>query len=138
MNGKSSFSRSVALIALMAQVGCYVPADSCTTSLFDNILTRMGASDEIARGRSTFMVEMSECSEILKLASPRSLIILDELGRGTSTSDGQVSFTLGDRHVARHLRALVSSTGGRKCCSSAYRHVRRRLDHLRYALSQSC
>lgn len=74
MGGKSSLSRSVALIALMAQIGCYVPAESCTTSLFDLILTRMGASDEIARGRSTFMVEMSECSEILKMATPRSLV----------------------------------------------------------------
>lgn len=91
MGGKSSLSRATALIALMAQIGCYVPADSCTTSLFDGIYTRMGASDEIARGRSTFMVELSETSEILKMATPRSLVILDELGRGTSTSDGQVS-----------------------------------------------
>ncbi|SCZ97612.1 BZ3500_MvSof-1268-A1-R1_Chr4-3g07297 [Microbotryum saponariae] len=87
--GKSSFSRSVALIALMAQIGSYVPAKECTTSLFDGIFTRMGAADEIGRGRSTFMVELSETSEILKLATCRSLVILDELGRGTSTNDGQ-------------------------------------------------
>ncbi|KDE04280.1 hypothetical protein MVLG_05308 [Microbotryum lychnidis-dioicae p1A1 Lamole] len=87
--GKSSFSRSVALIALMAQIGSYVPAEECTTSLFDGIFTRMGAADEIGRGRSTFMVELSETSEILKLATRRSLVILDELGRGTSTNDGQ-------------------------------------------------
>ncbi|SCV69165.1 BQ2448_2185 [Microbotryum intermedium] len=87
--GKSSFSRSVALIALMAQVGSYVPAEECTTSLFDGIFTRMGAADEIGRGRSTFMVELSETSEILKLATCRSLVLLDELGRGTSTNDGQ-------------------------------------------------
>ncbi|KAK4053862.1 Mismatch repair protein msh3 [Microbotryomycetes sp. JL201] len=107
MGGKSSFSRSVALIALMSQVGCYVPADSCTTSLFDAILTRMGASDEIARGRSTFMVEMSETSEILKMASPRSLVILDELGRGTSTNDGQAIASAVLEHMVKELRATT-------------------------------
>lgn len=89
MGGKSSLSRSIALIALMAQIGSYVPADRCTSSIFDGIYTRMGASDDLARGRSTFMVELSETSDILKLATPRSLVILDELGRGTSTNDGQ-------------------------------------------------
>ncbi|GAA5894851.1 hypothetical protein JCM6882_006693 [Rhodosporidiobolus microsporus] len=88
MGGKSSLSRSIALIALLAQIGSYVPAESCTTSLFDGIYTRMGANDDLTRGRSTFMVELSETSEILRLATPRSLIILDELGRGTSTNDG--------------------------------------------------
>ncbi|GAA6022808.1 hypothetical protein JCM11491_006414 [Sporobolomyces phaffii] len=89
MGGKSSLSKSVALIALMAQIGSFVPCDGCTTSLFDGIYTRMGASDELARSRSTFMVELSETSEILKLATERSLIVLDELGRGTSTNDGE-------------------------------------------------
>ncbi|KAM0792374.1 hypothetical protein ACM66B_005054 [Microbotryomycetes sp. NB124-2] len=107
MGGKSSFSRSVALIALMAQVGCYVPADSCTTSLFDAILTRMGASDEIARGRSTFMVEMSETSEILKMATPRSLVILDELGRGTSTNDGQAIASAVLEHIVKESRSTT-------------------------------
>ncbi|KAK4058784.1 Mismatch repair protein msh3 [Microbotryomycetes sp. JL221] len=107
MGGKSSFSRSVALIALMAQIGCYVPADSCTTSLFDAILTRMGASDEIARGRSTFMVEMSETSEILKMASPRSLVILDELGRGTSTNDGQAIASAVLEHMVTKNKATT-------------------------------
>lgn len=82
-------SRSVALIALLAQIGSYVPAAQCRISLFDSIFTRMGAADDVARGRSTFMVELTETSEILRLATARSLIILDELGRGTSTNDGQ-------------------------------------------------
>ncbi|KAL8292983.1 hypothetical protein RQP46_000677 [Phenoliferia psychrophenolica] len=107
MGGKSSLSRSVALIALMAQIGSYVPADSCTTSLFDGIFTRMGASDELARGRSTFMVELSETSEILKLATPRSLIILDELGRGTSTMDGQAIAGAVLQHIVEKLHALT-------------------------------
>ncbi|GAA5978239.1 hypothetical protein JCM10908_004283 [Rhodotorula pacifica] len=89
MGGKSSLSRSVALIALLAQIGSFVPAAECRISLFDSIFTRMGASDDVARGRSTFMVELTETSEILRLATARSLIILDELGRGTSTNDGQ-------------------------------------------------
>ncbi|KAF8162946.1 muts domain V-domain-containing protein [Crassisporium funariophilum] len=88
MGGKSSCVRMIALIALMAQIGSYVPADSLKMGLLDSILTRMGASDDLARGRSTFMVEMSETSEILHTATKKSLVILDELGRGTSTFDG--------------------------------------------------
>ncbi|CAA7265435.1 unnamed protein product [Cyclocybe aegerita] len=88
MGGKSSCVRMIALIALMAQIGSYVPAASVKMGLLDSILTRMGASDDLARGRSTFMVEMSETSEILQMATNRSLVILDELGRGTSTFDG--------------------------------------------------
>ncbi|KAF9477374.1 hypothetical protein BDN70DRAFT_881277 [Pholiota conissans] len=88
MGGKSSCVRMIALLALMAQIGSYVPAASLRMGLLDSILTRMGASDDLARGRSTFMVEMSETSEILRTATNRSLVILDELGRGTSTFDG--------------------------------------------------
>ncbi|PPQ79804.1 LOW QUALITY PROTEIN: hypothetical protein CVT26_012571 [Gymnopilus dilepis] len=88
MGGKSSCVRMIALIALMAQIGSYVPAASVKMGLLDSILTRMGASDDLARGRSTFMVEMSETSEILQTATSKSLVILDELGRGTSTFDG--------------------------------------------------
>ncbi|KAH7922832.1 hypothetical protein BV22DRAFT_1113691 [Leucogyrophana mollusca] len=88
MGGKSSAVRMIALIAIMAQVGSYVPAESVKLGILDSILTRMGASDELARGRSTFMVEMSETSDILQTATKRSLVILDELGRGTSTADG--------------------------------------------------
>lgn len=72
----------------MAQIGAYVPAESAKLGVFDSCYTRMGASDEIGRGRSTFMVELSETSDILKMATPRSLVVLDELGRGTSTHDG--------------------------------------------------
>ncbi|KAF5391272.1 hypothetical protein D9757_001964 [Collybiopsis confluens] len=88
MGGKSSIVRMVALIAIMAQIGSYVPATSVKIGMLDCILTRMGAWDDLARGRSTFMVEMSETSEILYSASEKSLVILDELGRGTSTFDG--------------------------------------------------
>ncbi|KAI5124483.1 hypothetical protein M0805_003010 [Coniferiporia weirii] len=88
MGGKSSSVRMVALIALMAQIGSYVPASSAKMTPLDAILTRMGASDNLARGRSTFMVEMSETSDILRSATPNSLVILDELGRGSSTFDG--------------------------------------------------
>ncbi|KAF7295053.1 DNA mismatch repair protein [Mycena indigotica] len=88
MGGKSSSVRMIALIAIMAQIGSYCPASSVKLCMFDSVLTRMGAYDEISRGRSTFMVELTETSEILRAASPRSLVILDELGRGTSTFDG--------------------------------------------------
>lgn len=88
MGGKSSAVRMVALIAIMAQIGSYVPAKAARIGMCDGIITRMGASDELARGRSTFMVEMAETSEILSMATPKSLVILDELGRGTSTADG--------------------------------------------------
>ncbi|KAJ7582852.1 muts domain V-domain-containing protein [Mycena floridula] len=88
MGGKSSVVRMVALLQIMAQVGSYIPASSATFGLVTSVLTRMGASDDIARGRSTFMVEITETSEILKTCCPRSLVILDELGRGTSSFDG--------------------------------------------------
>ncbi|KAJ3538219.1 hypothetical protein NM688_g6551 [Phlebia brevispora] len=88
MGGKSSVVRMIALCAIMAQIGSYVPAESMKLGMLDGILIRMGASDELARGRSTFMVELQETNDILRLATPRTLVILDELGRGTSTFDG--------------------------------------------------
>jgi DNA mismatch repair protein MutS len=88
MSGKSVFVRQVALIVLMAQMGSFVPASYARIGLTDRIFTRVGASDDIAQGRSTFLVEMSEASHILRHATPRSLIVLDEVGRGTSTYDG--------------------------------------------------
>ncbi len=88
MSGKSVFIRQVALIVLLAQIGSFVPASFARIGLTDRIFTRVGASDDIAQGRSTFLVEMSETSHILRHATPRSLIVLDEVGRGTSTYDG--------------------------------------------------
>ena len=88
MSGKSTFLRQVALIVLMAQMGSFVPADSARIGLVDRIFTRIGAQDEIHAGQSTFMVEMIEAANILNNASSRSLLILDEIGRGTSTYDG--------------------------------------------------
>ena len=99
MSGKSTYMRQVALIVLMAQIGSFVPADFARISVADKIFTRVGASDDLTAGQSTFMVEMSEVADILKNATPDSLVILDEVGRGTSTFDG-VSIA---RAVAEHI-----------------------------------
>lgn len=88
MAGKSTYMRQNALIVIMAQAGLYVPADSAVIGICDRIFTRVGASDDLASGQSTFMIEMNEVSQILREAGPRSLLILDEIGRGTSTWDG--------------------------------------------------
>ena len=88
MSGKSTYMRQIALIVLLAQIGSFVPAKSAHIGLVDRIFTRIGASDDISLGQSTFMVEMSEVSNILNNASRKSLLLLDEVGRGTSTYDG--------------------------------------------------
>ena len=99
MSGKSTFIRQAALITLMAQIGSFVPADSATVGLADRIFTRVGLQDDLAAGQSTFMVEMVETAAILNQATRRSLVILDEIGRGTSTYDG-LSIA---RAVAEHI-----------------------------------
>jgi DNA mismatch repair protein MutS len=88
MGGKSTYLRQAALILIMAQSGSYVPADAALLPLVDRVFTRIGAADNLARGRSTFMVEMTEAAAILNTASANSFIVLDEIGRGTSTYDG--------------------------------------------------
>ena len=107
MGGKSSYVRQIALIAIMAQIGSYVPAVSAKLGMLDAVFTRMGAFDNMMAGESTFMVELSETSDILKQASPRSLIILDELGRGTSTHDGVAIAQAVLDHVVRDIKALT-------------------------------
>jgi DNA mismatch repair protein MutS len=88
MGGKSTIMRQVALICILAQAGCFVPAQEANLPVLDAVFTRIGSSDDLARGRSTFMVEMTEVARILKTATPRSLVLIDEIGRGTSTYDG--------------------------------------------------
>jgi DNA mismatch repair protein MutS len=110
MAGKSTYIRQVALIVLMAQIGSFVPAESAEIGLVDRIFTRVGANDDLARGQSTFMVEMNETSNIVNNATERSLVILDEIGRGTSTFDGlsiawSVAEFLHDKIKARTLFA---------------------------------
>ncbi|TCD65621.1 Mismatch repair protein msh3 [Steccherinum ochraceum] len=104
MGGKSSAVRMIALCVIMAQIGSYVPAKSMKLSVHDGILVRMGASDELARGRSTFMVEMQETSDILHLSTRKTLVILDELGRGTSTFDGMAVASAVLEHLVQHTR----------------------------------
>jgi DNA mismatch repair protein MutS len=105
MGGKSTFLRQNALLVILAQMGSFVPAQLLRFPLVDRIFTRIGASDNLARGRSTFMVEMTETAIILNSATPRSLIILDEIGRGTATFDGLSIAWAVIEHIQSQLRA---------------------------------
>ncbi|MCB1103256.1 MAG: DNA mismatch repair protein MutS [Cephaloticoccus sp.] len=125
MAGKSTYIRQVALIALLAQIGCWVPAQSCRIGLVDRIFSRVGASDDLARGNSTFMVEMNETANILNNATNRSLIILDEIGRGTSTYDGlSIAWA-----VVEHLHADADA-GPRTLFATHYQELTQLEKHL--------
>lgn len=125
MAGKSTYIRQVALIALLAHLGCWVPAQSARIGLIDRIFCRVGASDELARGNSTFMVEMNETANILNNATSRSLVVLDEIGRGTSTYDG-ISIAWA---VAEHLHG-AGEAGPRTLFATHYHELTRLADSM--------
>ena len=112
MAGKSTYMRQNALIALMAQIGSFVPAAECHVGVVDAIFTRIGASDDLSAGQSTFMVEMTEVAEILKNATSKSLVVLDEIGRGTSTFDGM--------SIARAVVEHISDPGKGLGCKTLF------------------
>ncbi len=123
MSGKSALLRQTALIAVMAQIGSFVPAKSAHISLFDKIFTRVGASDNISRGESTFMVEMLETAAILNNMTPRSLILLDEIGRGTSTFDGMsIAWSI--------VEYIHEQSGGAKTLFATHYHELNELEEI--------
>ena len=107
MGGKSTYMRQIALITLLAHTGCFVPAEAASISVVDRIFTRMGSSDDLAGGRSTFMVEMTETANILNNASKNSLVLMDEVGRGTSTFDGLSLAWAAVDYLAKKLQCYV-------------------------------
>jgi len=125
MAGKSTFLRQNALISLMAQIGSFVPASSARLSVVDRIFCRVGASDNLARGESTFLVEMTETAHILRSATRDSLVIMDEVGRGTSTEDG-IS-------IAQSVTEFLLSYIGAKTLFATHYHELSRLTHPRLA-----
>jgi DNA mismatch repair protein MutS len=129
MAGKSTFLRQNVLLAILAQAGCYVPARKLRLGLADRIFSRVGASDDLSRGRSTFMVEMIETAAILNQATPNSIVILDEVGRGTSTWDGLAIAWAAVEHLhevnkcralfATHYHELTGLADTLKACANA-------------------
>ncbi|NGP44057.1 DNA mismatch repair protein MutS [Bacillaceae bacterium SIJ1] len=107
MSGKSTYMRQVALISIMAQIGCFVPATEARLPLFDQIFTRIGAADDLASGQSTFMVEMMEANDAIQQATEESLILLDEIGRGTSTYDGMALAQAIIEYIHEHIGAVT-------------------------------
>ena len=126
MAGKSTYMRQNALITLLAQIGSFVPAKACRVGVVDAIFTRVGASDDLAAGQSTFMVEMTEVAEILQYATQKSLVILDEIGRGTSTFDGM--------SIARAVVEHISGHIGCKTLFATHYHELTELENDRQAL----
>jgi DNA mismatch repair protein MutS len=110
MAGKSTYARQAALLVLLAQMGSYIPAQSARIGIVDRIFTRVGAADLLARGMSTFMLEMTETAQILRHATARSLIILDEVGRGTGTADGLAIAQAVVEYLVQHVRAKTIFT----------------------------
>jgi DNA mismatch repair protein MutS len=110
MAGKSTYARQAALLTLLAQIGSYIPAQAARLGIVDRIFTRVGAADLLARGMSTFMLEMTETAHILRHATPRSLIILDEVGRGTGTADGLAIARAVIEYLVRRVRATTIFT----------------------------
>jgi DNA mismatch repair protein MutS len=107
MGGKSTYMRQTALIVILGRIGSYVPAKSARIGPIDRVFTRIGASDDLAGGRSTFMLEMTEAANILNNASSQSLVLMDEIGRGTSTYDGLSLAWSCANHIAKHIRAFT-------------------------------
>jgi DNA mismatch repair protein MutS len=128
MAGKSTYIRQVALLTLLAQTGSYVPAKRMRLSPVDRLFARIGASDEITRGQSTFMVEMTEAANILNNATPRSLVILDELGRGTSTFDGlSLAWAIAEQ--------LVTAVGCRTLFATHYHELTQLPEYLQSVIN---